>query len=105
MVDFCDKCGALVVGQKGQEVECPACGYKNKPTTEVSLSEKVEKTEEKEIFDPDTTTEINPLTPEPCPECGEGEVHYWTKQTRAGDEPETQFFKCPNCKYQWRDYQ
>lgn len=104
MVDFCDKCGALVMGEKGSEVPCPACGHKNKATTEVKLSEKVNKKKETEVIDSDNSAEVHPLTSEECPECGHPEAYYWTKQTRAGDEPETQFFKCPMCKHQWREY-
>lgn len=105
MVDFCDKCGAIVVGKKGEDVKCVACGYIQKATKSVSLSEKIDKKEEREILDSsDDTAEIHPTTSEECPECKHDEAYYWTKQTRAGDEPETQFFKCVNCKHQWRDY-
>ena len=92
------------MGEKGQEVKCPACGNINKATTDVSLSEEVKKREEKEVIDTSSSVEVHPTTPVECPNCGHGEAHYWTKQTRAGDEPETQFFKCVECKYQWREY-
>lgn len=104
MVDFCDNCGAIIVGKKGEDVKCPSCGEKQKATTEVRFSEKVEKVEEKEIVDSNTSTEIHPITSVECPECSHTEAYYWTKQTRAGDEPETQFFKCVDCAHQWRDY-
>ena len=92
------------MGKKGEEVSCPSCGTSKKTNSEISLSEKVEKVQEKEVVNKDNAEEIHPTTPEECPRCKHPESYYWTKQTRAGDEPETQFFKCVNCKHQWRDY-
>ena len=66
------------------------------------LPEEVKK--EIEIVDADGASEINPITEAECPECGHNKAFYWSKQTRAGDEPETNFFKCEKCKHQWRDY-
>lgn len=104
MVDFCDKCGAIVMGKKDQEVKCPSCGHINKTNSQVSLKKEIEKKEEIEIYKPENTDSIYPTTEVECPKCDSKEAHYWTKQTRAGDEPETQFFKCVECKHQWRDY-
>jgi len=104
MVDFCEKCGAIVIGKKGEKVECPACGAKQKTNFNFSLKEKIKKVEEKEVLDTTKTVEIHPRTPVECPQCNHNEAYYWTKQTRSGDEPETQFFKCVECAHQWRDY-
>lgn len=104
MVDFCEKCGAIVIGKKGEDVKCNSCGNATKAKSTISLSEKIEKKEEKEIINADRTAEIHPTTNVECPQCGFHEAYYWTKQTRAGDEPETQFFKCVECAHQWRDY-
>ena len=48
--------------------------------------------------------DILPKTKVTCDKCGNKEAHYWTIQTRAGDEPETKFLRCTKCKYTWRDY-
>lgn len=105
MVDFCSECGAIVIGKKGEDTKCPACGTLQKTKTSVKLNEKIEKKTEKEVVDKDdSTAEIHPITDVECPKCGHNKAYYWTKQTRAGDEPETQFFKCVKCKEQWREY-
>ncbi|MCA9496249.1 MAG: transcription factor S [Nanoarchaeota archaeon] len=104
MVEFCSKCDAIIIGKKGEEITCAACGHVNKAKSSVKLSEKIEKKDEMEVFDISSTEEIHPITPVECPKCKNSEAYYWTKQTRAGDEPETQFFKCCVCKHQWRDY-
>ncbi len=105
MVEFCSKCGAIVLGKKGEKVDCPSCGTKQKAKTTLSLSEKVEKTEEVEIVDSQNSDAVYPVSDTiTCPKCSNRGAYYWTKQTRAGDEPETQFFKCVACKHQWRNY-
>lgn len=104
MVEFCDDCGALIMGKKGEEVICPSCG-KSKTAKEVKLSKKLEVKEDLEVIDKDESgAEIHPLTDSECPECKHNKAFYWTRQTRAGDEPETQFYKCEKCKHQWREY-
>lgn len=104
MVDFCSKCGAIVMGKKGEEVKCAACGHINRPKHIVSLKEKIDKKEEKEILDSGAGVEVHPTTKVECPKCANDEAYYFSKQMRAGDEPETQFFKCTKCKHQWRSY-
>ena len=104
MVEFCNSCGAIIMGKKGEDVTCPSCGKSKKAKEEVSLSQKVDKKENIEILNTKDTTQIHPTTQVECPQCKSTEAYYWTKQTRAADEPETQFFKCVKCSHQWRDY-
>jgi len=103
MVDFCDDCGALIMGKKGEETPCPACGKVKKAKGIEGLSEKV-KRKEVEIVDADSASEIHPLVENECPKCKHNKCFYWSKQMRSGDEPETLFYKCEKCKHQWRDY-
>jgi DNA-directed RNA polymerase subunit M len=105
MVDFCDDCGAIIMGKRGEEVKCPSCGKSKTAKTEVKINKKIDKKKEIEVVDKDdTSAEIHPLMEAECPECDHNKAFFWTKQTRAGDEPETQFFKCEKCKHQWRNY-
>lgn len=104
MVDFCDSCGAIIVGKKGEDFVCPGCGKVYKSLSSINLSQKVENKKEIEIIDEKSQEEVHPLIDTSCPNCEHKKAHYWTKQTRAGDEPETLFYKCEKCKHQWRDY-
>lgn len=105
MVEFCEDCGALIMGKKGQEVECPSCGKVKKAKKDVKISKKLDVKEDLEVIDKDAQEEVNPITDEEnCPECGHGRAYYWTKKMRAGDEPEVNFYKCEKCKHQWRIY-
>jgi DNA-directed RNA polymerase subunit M len=84
---------------------CTNCGYKEASGT-IQLKESLVKKrpaakqerEEKPIEDtmPTIATE--------CPKCGHKEAYWYTQQTRAGDEPETQFFICKKCSHRWRKY-
>ena len=104
MVDFCPKCGAIIMGKKGEEISCVSCGYNSKVKTEVELKEKIETKKDIEIISSDAGDDVNPIIETECPECKHNEAYYWSKQMRSGDEPETLFYKCTKCKHQWRDY-
>tara|TARA_B100000315_G_scaffold224636_1_gene230304 strand:+ start:6953 stop:7318 length:366 start_codon:yes stop_codon:yes gene_type:complete len=40
----------------------------------------------------------------PCPKCNHKEAVWWLLQTRSGDEPPTQFYRCTQCNHTWRNY-
>ncbi|MFP4401744.1 MAG: transcription factor S [Candidatus Nanoarchaeia archaeon] len=104
MVDFCEKCGALIMGTAGEDITCSSCGHENRATSSINLSQEVEKKRELEVLGDEAEAEVNPLTSAECERCGHDKAYFWTKQMRAGDEPETQFYKCEKCGHQWRDY-
>jgi transcription factor S len=101
---FCPKCGSLLRSKivKNKTVMGCDCGYVSKDS-ETSIKETV-KQDEKEIEIIDKELNIYPLVSETCPECGHKKAFFMSAQTRAGDEPETNFFKCEKCKHSWRDY-
>jgi len=45
-----------------------------------------------------------PTTKIECPKCGHSEAFWWFLQTRSGDEPPTQFYRCVKCNHTWRSY-
>lgn len=103
---FCPKCGSLLKTKKqgSKTIQFCSCGYSSAAKEEATFSEKVEKKEEK-IEVRGSTDDILPIADNvECPKCKNGKAYYWMKQTRAGDEPETKFFKCTECKHTWRDY-
>ncbi|MBR9700280.1 transcription factor S [Candidatus Woesearchaeota archaeon] len=104
---FCPKCGSLMTPkqEKGKKFFACSCGYTNKKGTQPSIVKEIVKEKPSEEM-PDIITEeisILPLTEETCPKCKHDQAHWWTKQMRASDEPETKFLKCEKCKYTWRD--
>ena len=102
MVDFCEKCGAIVIGKIGNEIKCVSCGKKNKVEKPLLVERNIKKKKEI-IFERIDSSIIHPITNEiECPKCKKKNARFWSKQTRSSDEPETQFFKCIECSNQWR---
>lgn len=104
---FCPKCGAILVPKKeGKKtsLRC-SCGYVQKESEDSTpeLKETIKK-KETTIAVVDNEDETLPLGDAECPKCGHDKAYYWLVQTRAGDEPETRFFKCAKCKHVWREY-
>jgi len=104
-MQFCQKCGAILVPkkmEKGKLQSC-SCGYKIKTKQpNLVLNERVAKKGKIEVIS--QNIEISPKIKEECPECGNKMAYYWTLQTRAGDEAETRFFECTKCHHRWRSY-
>jgi len=79
-----------------------SCGYVSKEEEDILLQENFKKENKVSILDPNV--DVLPKTDEECPKCKHKVAYFWTVQTRAGDEAETRFFECENCKHRWRDY-
>ena len=102
---FCEKCGGLLIPkQQGKKtvMYCPKCGFKSKDTETIETKETIKQGKDIEVIDKEQ--ESNPLVDQECPKCGHDKAYFWEVQTRAGDEPATQFFKCEKCKHTWRKY-
>jgi len=100
---FCKKCGSIMMPKKEGDktiFKCH-CGYSEEGNAK--FKEEVKK-EKKEIGVVDKEVETMPVVKAKCPDCGHDEAFNWEIQTRAGDEPPTQFFKCRKCGHTWREY-
>jgi transcription factor S len=102
MISFCPKCGSLLVPSDEKKTLGCSCGYTMRSKAELVLKEKHEKHVAKkvDVKKEDTLCKVN----EDCPKCKHGEAYNWSLQTRATDEPETQFYRCTSCKHTWREY-
>ena len=103
---FCPKCGSILMPKKegSRRVMSCSCGYKDKDAEGMKIGEVIrDKSQKVEVVN-EGQDEIYPLVTAHCSKCGHTKAYFWTVQTRAGDEPETKFFKCEKCKHIWRDY-
>ena len=97
---FCNECGSLMFPQDGKYV-CQQCGY------EEEIGNKVEKFSSKHeekvatVLDGSAAAFMSKMHII-CPNCSHTEAFYDIRQTRAADEPETQFYRCCKCNHQWR---
>ena len=99
---FCPKCGSLLKPTKvdGKNILACHCGHESSKEFKIGVA----LNKEKEVAIVHKEEQTDPLTDVECPKCGHGKAHFWTIQTRAGDEPETKFLRCEKCKHTWRDY-
>ena len=101
---FCPKCGSILTQRKEKNksfMGC-SCGFILKSGgVEVKEESKV-KDEKVEIVD--ASKEVLPVSDAECEKCNNDKAYFWMVQTRAGDEPETKFYKCTKCSFTWRDY-
>lgn len=102
---FCPDCGSLLKNrqQKTKTIQFCSCGYSSDLKEETTFKETIDHKDD-EIQVIEDKDDIHPLTDAECEKCKHNKAYYWLKQTRAGDEPETKFYKCENCKHTWRDY-
>ncbi len=82
---------------------CVRCDYKSDVEVKLETSQKIITKKEVVCINEDEN-EVNPIVDMPCEKCNHPQVYFWSKQTRAGDEAETRFFKCVKCKHTWRVY-
>lgn len=102
---FCPECGSILRPKEksGKKIlYCGNCDYtKSAEGESIELKEKVESGKKVEVVD---QVEMHPKIRSECKKCENDIAYYWTRQTRAADEPETRFFKCTKCNYTWREY-
>lgn len=111
---FCPKCGTrLRLRQVKSEKEvmitylCDNCGYANKAgrtVTQPTAEELAMAAPIKVVGDKENKLNTLPTTKIECPKCGHDEASWWFLQTRSGDEPPTQFYRCVKCNHTWRSY-
>lgn len=100
---FCPKCGGLLIPSEEKEKLVCVCGYSTRTPVKLKITEEVKSSSRGEGVSQKSEETLS-KTKEECPKCGHKEAFWWTQQTRAADEPETQFFKCTKCGYTWREY-
>jgi len=114
-MEFCNECGSRLVPKKissGKQeffmLVCTKCPLKKQdPTAAAHFNGKVIEHNpkqfvavigKKEQLSKLPTLQIN------CPRCGNITANVWQVQTRGSDESSTQFFRCVECGYTYREY-
>ena len=102
-MEFCPKCGSVIIITDKKVAKCPRCNYRPKTKVKIEASEHIRGKPEIGVIT-DKDTDVFPITNAVCPKCKNKEAYFWSSQTRAGDEAETRFFRCTKCKHTWREY-
>ena len=91
-------------------VKCPKCGYAE--VSKFKDQEMLQSTQTRsdnipksslKVMDSDTPNAM-PTTTIQCAKCGNMTAFWWMLQTRSADEATTQFYRCTECSYTWRNY-
>lgn len=105
-MNFCPKCGTIIIPNKDSKSKLTCLSCKHKFTLQkkepLVLKEKIASKEKIEVVD--KRIEILPKVDQECPKCRNSKAYYWLMQTRSADEAETTFYKCTKCNYTWRAY-
>ncbi|MHB1868830.1 MAG: transcription factor S [Nitrososphaerales archaeon] len=107
---FCPKCGMRLrfKAQKPTPLQvCDKCGYSQEAEASITLPEEIDSESSstiKVVGDREEKIKTMPTTNVECPKCGHNTAFWWFLQTRSGDEPPTQFFRCEKCAFTWRQY-
>ena len=87
---------------------CENCGWRDnkvdKAMKQETEEELVNTPQIKVVGDKEAKLNSLPTTKTDCPKCGHNEAFWWILQTRSGDEPPTQFYRCVKCSHTWRSY-
>lgn len=82
---------------KKTQFGCPRCNYTAKGKINMEMKEKVDAKKAVAVVD-EKNSEVHPITDYKCKKCGNKTAYFWLRQMRAGDEPESKFYKCTKCK-------
>ncbi len=101
-MEFCSKCGSVLIKKKTRFV-CVKCGKPSSEKIKIGSSEKMKEKQKIGLLR-EKDSAVWPVTSATCPVCGHGQAYFWSAQMRAADESETRFFRCIKCKHTWREY-
>jgi DNA-directed RNA polymerase subunit M len=95
--------------KKPTKFVCDKCGYSTTSQTPPKAEPKKTKAEKssvsiKVLAEEDDDIKPLPTTNIECPKCKHDTAVWWMLQTRGGDEPTTQFYRCVKCNHTWRHY-
>ncbi len=101
-MQFCPKCGSILI-QKRKNFGCARCNYATKDKVKLVAKEVMKDKEEISVVK-EKDMDVLPTVDAECKKCKHLYAHFWTSQTRSGDEAETKFFRCKKCSNTWREY-
>ena len=93
-MEFCPKCGSILMLRK-TKFGCPRCSYVSKDDINMEMKEEVN--EQVKVAVVQSKESVNPITEFPCEKCKSKRSYFWIQQMRAGDEPESKFYRCVKC--------
>jgi DNA-directed RNA polymerase subunit M len=112
-MEFCPNCGTRLIPRKAKtestlELFCKKCGYKKQIGTalEPVVTKVIQHGPQQlvAVINKDVQLSTLPTINVECPRCQNNKAYVWQVQTRGADESSTQFMRCTNCNYTFREY-
>ena len=113
-MDFCPNCGSRMLPKATSKapgmlmLACKKCGYKDKQkNNNGKLAIKTLNHSPKQmvaVIDKEKQLNVEPTIQTKCPRCSNNTVFVWLVQTRGSDESSTQFMRCTDCGFTFREY-
>jgi DNA-directed RNA polymerase subunit M len=113
-MDFCKECGSRLEPKKvksGKQtmlvLACCKCGGKPNQSNKTKINSKIITHNPKQmvsVIDKEKQLSTLPTIRFTCLRCGNNNAYAWQVQTRGADESSTQFLRCTNCGYTFREY-
>jgi DNA-directed RNA polymerase subunit M len=112
-LEFCNNCGIRLKYRQAKlesktipVLACDKCGFYIPIKGTISKPEESEnkKASIKVVGEAEQDIKTMPTIAMECPKCRNKEAFWWLLQTRGGDEPTTQFYRCVKCGHTWRVY-
>jgi DNA-directed RNA polymerase subunit M len=110
-MEFCKECGSRLeprTVKSGKQVllvlSCGKCGQKT--NEEAKVKSKIITHSPKQmvsVIDKENELSVLPTIQVACPKCGNNTAYAWQVQIRGADESSTQFLRCTNCEYTFRE--
>ena len=113
-MEFCTQCGSRLVPKKvnlGKQemlmLVCTKCHFKKQEATVAArFNGKIIEHDPKQflaVIGKEEQFSTLPTLQISCPRCGNNTANVWQVQTRGLDESSTQFFRCIQCGYTYRE--
>jgi len=113
-MEFCSECGSRLVPKKvssGKQelimLVCTKCHFKKQDSAAAHFNGKLFEHSPKQlvaVIGKEEQLSTLPTLQISCPRCGNNTANVWQVQTRGTDESSTQFFRCVECGYTYREY-
>jgi transcription factor S len=114
-MEFCKECGSRLKPVKTHSgnqsmvlLTCTKCGAKKQepePLAKVLTPKVIQHDPKQMVAVIDRELDLNPMPTihMDCPRCGNNTANVWLVQTRGSDESSTQFIRCVECGYTFRE--
>lgn len=94
-MEFCPKCGSILVMKK-KNFGCPRCNYTAKKKLKLETKEKINEKHHVNVIK-EKQVDALPITEHICAKCGNKKAYFWTRESSEEGEEESEFYKCTKC--------